>query len=144
ESIQPIITTASVGAEARYVAVGPDGSLYWADTGRHRVLKQAPDSTITTVAGTTDVSGFSGDGGPATAALLFFPYAVALGPDGSLYISDSNNSRIRKVDPSGIISTFAGGSPCPGTFPCDGYPATQGQLNLPRGLAMGPDGSLYF
>jgi RHS repeat-associated protein len=142
ESLKPTITTAVAGVDVRYVAVGPDGSLYWAEGVTHRVRKRAPDGAIMTVAG-NGTAGFSGDGGPATAAQLYFPVAVALGPDGSLYISDTNNSLIRKVDPSGIITTFAGGSVCPGPFPCDGYPAPQGQLNTPQGLTVAPDGSLY-
>ena len=144
ESVKPIITTAvAESLNTSYVAVGPDGSLYYADSLTNRVRKRAPDGTITTVAG-NGTAGFSGDGGPATAAQLNNPFGVALGQDGSLYISDSSNGRVRKVDAGGIISTFAGGSPCPGAFPCDGFPATQGQLNLPRGLAVGPDGSLYI
>src|SRR5205823_6450678 len=99
--------------------VGPDGSVYYAEEARHRIQKLAPNGTITTVAG-TGTAGYSGDGGPATAAQLSFPFGVTLGADGSLYIADSNNNRIRKVDPSGIITTFAGGG---AAFPGDNGPA---------------------
>jgi len=65
-----------------------------------------PDGIITTVAG-TGAAGYSGDGGPATTAQLNRPFDVAIGPDGSLYIADQYNNRVRRVGPDGIITTVA-------------------------------------
>jgi YD repeat-containing protein len=123
------------------VAVGPDGSLYIADTGNQRIRRVGPDGIITTVAGTGS-GGFDGDGGPATAARLSLPSGVAIGPEGSLYIAEEDNHRIRRVGPDGIITTVAGtGS---GGFDGDGGPATAARLSWPRGVAIGPEGSLYI
>ncbi|MFN2298493.1 MAG: hypothetical protein ACK2UB_06580, partial [Anaerolineales bacterium] len=127
------------------VATAPDGSVYVADTSNHRVRRIRPDGIITTVAGkgsSTELGGFSGDGGPATQAELRGPRGVAVGPDGSLYIADTNNSRIRRVGPDGIISTLAG-TGIPGGEG-DGGPAAQARLYSPSDVAVGPDGSLYI
>jgi RHS repeat-associated protein len=124
-----------------HLVVAPDGSVYFANWQNHRVSRIHPDGSIATVAGTGDF-GYNGDNQPATQAQLNFPAAVVLGPDGSVYIADSHNHRIRHVDPDGTIHTIAGtGSP---GFSGDGGPATQAQLYEPRGLAIGPDGSLYI
>ena len=111
------------------VAVGPDGSLYIADTVNHRIRRVGPDGIITTVAGTGGRLGFTGDGGPATQARLSIPRGVAVGPDGSLYIADYGNNRIRRVGADGIITTVAGIGV--GGFAGDGGPATQAKLNNP-------------
>jgi RHS repeat-associated protein len=125
------------------IAVGPDGSVYFADAGRHRVRRVAPDGIISTVAG-TGVAGFLGDGGPATAARLSFPSWLALGPDGSLFVYDQNNVRVRRVAPDGIITTYAGNGAF--GFGGDGGPATAATLRLsvPGGIGVGPDGSVYI
>ena len=122
------------------VAVGPDGSLYIA-TNDHRIRRVGPDGIITTVVGTGNF-GFSGDGGPATGARLSSPEHIAIASDGSLYIADHLNNRIRRVGPDGIITTVAGS----GVFGVagDGGPATQAQLTFPIGVAVGSDGSFYF
>ena len=82
------------------------GNLYISDASNQRVRKVTPSGTITTVAG-TGLTGYSGDGGPATAATLNFPEGVAVDSSGNIYIADSNNLAIRKVDSTGTISTFA-------------------------------------
>jgi len=89
------------------LALASDGTLYVAERSGHRVRAIAPDGTITTVAGTGE-AGYGGDGGNATAAQLDGPAGLAIGPDGALYIADSNNNRVRRVDAEGIITTFAG------------------------------------
>ena len=123
------------------LVVGADGSVYIADSANHRIRRIGLDNIITTVAG-NGVAGYSGDGGLATAAQLNYPLDVAFGPDGSLYIADSGNYRIRKVTPLGIITTVAGVGT--GGFSADGKPATEVHLNSPYGIAVGPDGSLYI
>jgi len=124
------------------VTVGPDGSLYIADGFSGRIRRVGPDGIITTVAGGTGTMGESGDGGPATLAWLNLPYDVTVGPDGSLYIADAQDLRIRRVGPDGIITTVAG----TGTYgeSGDGGPATQARLSEPYGVTVGPDGSLYI
>ncbi len=126
-----------------WIAVGPDGSLYI--TAGRQVRKVAPDGIITTFAGTA-TSGFSGDGGPATSARLNGPQGIAVGPDGSVFISDASNNRVRRVAPDGIISTFAGtGASCGAAAACgDGGAATLAQVVALRGIAVGTDGSLYI
>jgi len=89
------------------VALGADGSLYIVDKDNHCIRRVSFDGIISTVAGNGE-HGFSGDGGPATEAAMRYPWGVALGADGSLYISDKNNHRIRRVSSDGIISTVAG------------------------------------
>ena len=122
-------------------AFAPDGALYVADTWNHRVRKVAPDGTITTIAGTGS-DGFSGDGGPATNAQLRFPQGVAVAQDGTLYVADMWNHRVRKVAPDGTISTVAGtGSD---GFSGEGGLATDAQLNTPQAVAVAPDGALYI
>jgi RHS repeat-associated protein len=124
------------------ITVGPDGSVYVADSGLSRIFRVDPAGMLTSVAG----GGLTlGDGGPATQAQLADPKGVALGPDGSLYVSEAGGHRVRRIDASGIITTVAGtGTPCP-SEPCgDGGLATQAQLLFPQGLAVGPDGSLYI
>ncbi len=123
------------------VAVGPDGSLYIADSDNYRIRRIGSDGVITTVAGTGDW-GSTGDGGPATQAELAYPSGVAASPDGSLYIADQLNDRIRRVGPDGIITTVAGTGIY--GFSGDGGPATQATLDLPAGVAVAPDGSLYI
>ncbi len=123
------------------VTMGLDGSLYIADTFNHRIRKVDPDGIITTVAGNVAKS-YSGDGGPATSAGLNFPADVTMGPDGSLYIADHMNSRIRRVGSDGIITTVAGNDSH--GFSGDGGPATAAGLNFPTGVTMGLDGSFYI
>ncbi|HRY14857.1 MAG TPA: PKD domain-containing protein, partial [Candidatus Competibacteraceae bacterium] len=128
------------------VAVAPDGTIYIAESGYHRIRRVSPDGLITTVAG-NGTGGFSGDGGPATAAQLQYPESIALGADGSLYISDTVNNRIRKVGPDGVITTVAGdGGFCqPRTDPCgDGGPAVAAKISFPFGLAVGDAGDILI
>jgi uncharacterized protein (TIGR03437 family) len=112
------------------------GNIYFGDVFNNRVRKVAPDGTITTFAGTGSL-GFSGDGGPATKAQLFYPIDLALDSAGNLYIADQGNDAIRKVNTSGIISTIAGGvqtgiSPIPG-----------GKLNAADSVALDSAGNIY-
>ncbi len=138
-------TQAQVDADG--VAIGPDGSLYVAGFTSARVRRVRPDGIITTVAGTGN-RGFSGDGGPATQAVLCTPSGVAVAPDGSLYISDVLGNRIRRVATDGIIISVAGSGPdCTGfgaSFGGDGGPAVRARLFNPFGVAAGPDGSAYI
>jgi hypothetical protein len=89
------------------LAVDAAGNLYIADYGNGAIRRVDPDGIITTVAG-TGVRGYGGDGGPATAAGLGGPDGVAVAADGSIYISDRDAHRIRRVDPAGTITTLAG------------------------------------
>ncbi len=134
--------------EPTAVAVGPDGSLYILDKSNARVRRVKPDSTaslaggiITTVAG-NGINGYSGDGGPAVNANLNSPYGIAVGSDGSLYIADSGNYRIRRVGTDGIITTVAGNGLI--GYNGDGAPATTKRLNYPTSVAVAKDGSLYI
>jgi sugar lactone lactonase YvrE len=123
------------------VAFDGDHSLYISDTGNN-VVREVNLSTgiITTVAG-TGVAGYSGDGGPATAGRLNYPWGITLGNDGSLYIADLSNNRIRQVSPSGVISTVVGTGVR--GYSGDGGPATQAELNVPASVLMDVAGNLY-
>ena len=92
----------------RGVAVDDHGNVYIADTENHRIRKvDAESGVITTIAGTGE-EGYGGDEGPATEAKLNWPTGVAVDDAGNVYIADRNNERVRRVDPEGIIATFAG------------------------------------
>jgi uncharacterized protein (TIGR03437 family) len=130
-----------------WLALGPDGSLYFTDDGDgrffgfKRIRKVAPNGIITTVAG-TGVSGFSGDGGPATSAQFRSGSGVAVDSGGNIYIADANGARIRKVDTSGTIRTFAGTGTSGSAG--DGGPAVSAQVNFPSGMTVDTAGNLYF
>lgn len=123
------------------LTVAPDGSLYVSNVFCHAIRKIDPKGVITTIAGQLEESGFSGDGGPATKALLNEPSQMVFDEDGNLYLSDYVNARIRKIDADGIITTIAGTGELESTG--DGGPATEADLEAPDGLAFGPDGNLY-
>lgn len=97
--------------------------------------------TIETVAG-TGVGGFSGDGGFAKNAQLYVPHGIALDSEGNLYISDYENDRIRKVFTNGTIITIAGSGQR--GYSTGGGSALQASLNGPTGIAIGPEGAVYF
>ena len=124
------------------IALGGDGRLYIADTFNNRIRRvDFVARTVETVAGNGE-QGFSGDGGPATAARFNRPRDLELGPDGRLYIADTNNHRIRAVDlQTGTIETVAGDGQ-PG-FSGDGGPAGSASLHRPFGIAFDAPGNLY-
>ena len=125
------------------VAVGPDGNIYIADTDNHRIRKITANGIITTVAG-TGFEGYSSGGafpGLATQAMLRSPQEIAVADDGTIYIADTGNHRVRRVDPKGRITTIAG-TPWEG-FAGDGGLAVMARLNEPRGIAVAPDGAIY-
>ena len=120
----------------RGIAVDSAGDLYIADSDNHRVRRVDSSGTITTIAGTGE-RGYSGDGGPATAATLAEPYAVAVDAVGNIYIADSDNASVRKVGLDGTISTVAGGSP-------QARPEAGPGIGFPRALAIGPSRELFI
>lgn len=124
------------------IAVDRAGNLYIADTGNHRIRRISADGIITTVAG-DGTPAYRGDGGPATSASLSRPSDVVVDRAGALYIADTDNSCVRKVDAAGVISTVAGicGSPGHGQ---EGLPGPQMALDRPYGLDIDDDGTLYI
>lgn len=121
-------------------AFGPDGSLYIADQSNAVVRRVSPAGIITTIAGIAGQGGYSGDGGPATAAKIFWPPNVAVDRHGNVYIGGGN--RIRKIDTNGIIRTIAGTGEEGNSG--DGGPALQARFREPLRITVGPDGSVYF
>ncbi len=115
--------------ELHGIAVAADGTIYLADTTANRI-RVIRDGTIDTIAGIGGTGGYSGDGGPALAAALHDPTALALDGSGSLFVTDSINCVVRKIAPDGTISTVAGNGP-------------DGDLSHPEGIAVSPDGTLY-
>ncbi len=141
-SLGRMLTTIDVTGQSVLfdVASGPDGSALIALPHGDLVVRVEPDGSQAIVAG-NGTEGFSGDGGTATEAMLGDPTGIAIAPDGSLYISEESNYRIRKVSPQGIISTFAGNGVSEHNG--DGGPATQASVSRPERIALGPDSSLY-
>jgi sugar lactone lactonase YvrE len=127
------------------IALDRDGNLFIADTYNHVVRRVDRAGKLTTFAGKE--AGLAGDGGPANKAQLNLPQAVAVAPDGSVYVSDAANSRIRRIAPDGVIQTVAGSGPGSGEggagFAGDGGPAEQAKLFSPAGLAFDTLGQLY-
>ncbi|MDE2666162.1 MAG: hypothetical protein OXI69_08425 [Acidobacteriota bacterium] len=122
----------------RDVAVDGDGNVYI--SGGNRIRRVDPLGIITTIAG-TGAKGFSGDGGPAVQAQLGSPYGVAVDGDGNVYIADTLNRRIRRVDTLGIITTIAGTGVR--GFAGDGGPALQAQFT-PYGVDVDGAGNVFF
>lgn len=134
--------TAAALNQPTAVGLASDGHLYVADALNNRIRRvDRGTGVITTVAG-NGIEGFSGDGGPATAASLAYPFGLAFDPDGNLYISDLHNHRVRRVDrDSGVITTVAGTGTQGDTG--DGGPAVEASLAKPSGIASSEDGSLF-
>ncbi|MEB3197804.1 MAG: carboxypeptidase regulatory-like domain-containing protein, partial [Candidatus Sericytochromatia bacterium] len=116
------------------LALAPDGTLYVADHYNHRIRKVTPEGAVMTVAGSTQ--GYAD--GPGTVAKFSAPEGLALAPDGTLYVADGGNLRIRKVTADGMVSTLAGS----GFGDADGV-GTAAKFAKPLGLALAPDGTLY-
>lgn len=121
--------------------VGPDGSLYVADTGNHAIRKIAPDGAITTLAG-NGLEGFAGDDGPATQSQLASPSGVVVLSNGDLLVSDTGNHRIRWIRPGGPIRTVAGNGRVGRSDEADD--AKGAALDAPGAIALAPDGSPFF
>jgi uncharacterized protein YjiK len=122
------------------IAIDSNDNLYIADTYNDRIRKvTAITGIITTIAG-DGTNGFSGDGGNATDAQLNNPFGVAVDSSGKIYIADSMNSRIRKVDTNGTISTLAGG----GSGVADGGNALSAILSNPTNVAVDNSGNIYI
>ena len=124
----------------------PDGALLFADHVNNRIRRVDSAEIITTVVGSgadgVNMGAFSGDGGPATEATLAEPYGVAAAHDGTIYVSDRDNKRIRKVDRGGIITTIAGNDVS--GYSGDGIPGTQARINFPLGIIVDAAGNVLF
>ena len=121
------------------VVVDASGNIFISDNQNYRVRKISPSGIITTVAG-TGTYGFTGDRGAATAARIGRPEGLCIDATGNLYLADRDNQRIRKISPSGIITTVAGG----GTVTGDGGAATSAVLNYPYGVGVDATGKIYI
>lgn len=118
------------------------GNLYIADAGNYVVRKVDTSGKISTIAGTPQQSGYSGDGGAATSAEIGYCYGLALDAAGNLYVTDDDNGVVRKVDTTGKISTIAGDGS--GEYAGDGGPAIQAGIDEPDGIALDAAGDLYI
>ena len=132
------------------VAVNAQGDVFIADTSNNRVVQVTPSGHVLPFAGSGD-AGYAGDHGRATSAKLTAPAGVAVDAQGNVYIADSGNNVIRRVDArTGIITTVAGNFAADkandglGGFSGDGGPATSAQLNDPQGVALDGAGDLFI
>jgi trimeric autotransporter adhesin len=142
-SLQGNSASASAQSIDDPTSVAPDdvGGLYVSSKHQNRIYHVAADGQIRLVAG-SGTSGYSGDGGKATSAQLYYPNVVAVDSGGNLYIADGFNYRVRKVTPAGVISTVAGNGK--EGFSGDGDKATSAQLSNPHGVAVDSAGNLYI
>ena len=123
------------------MAVDASGNLFIADSGNNVIREVNTLGIISTVVG-TGTSGYSGDGGPASIAKLTFPASIVFDSEGDLIIADTGNNVIRKVTPSGIISTIAGNGTA--WYSGDGGPATSAEFHDPFGVAIDAQGDLFI
>jgi uncharacterized protein (TIGR03437 family) len=135
-----LATNASL-TEPTAVAFDSLGNLYIADYMDNRIRKVDTKGIITTVAG-NGTADSTGDGGPAVSAAIHLPWGVAVDGQGNVYFTERINNRVRRVDPSGIITTVAGTGIA--GFSGDGGPATKAQIYNPFGLATDNAGNLYI
>jgi RHS repeat-associated protein len=126
---------------ARDLVVDSEGNMYIADSANNRIRKVDPSGIITTIAG-SGIRGYRGDGGSATEARLRDPRDVVVDSAGNLYIADYGNNCIRKVEPSGIITTVAG-TGIRG-YSGDGGPAVLAKIGNPSKLAVDPVDNIYI
>ena len=123
------------------IAVDGAGNIYYSDYGNSAIRKISTSGIVTTVTG-NGTTGFSGDGGPATSAVINVAWGLAFDGAGNLYFADRYNSRIRKISTSGIITTVAG----TGTtgYTGDGGPATAAEIGTPIDVTVDASGNIYF
>ena len=123
--------------------VAPDawGNIYFVDATNNRIRRIDAAGIITTIAG-NGIAAYSGDGGPATAASFDYPVALAFDAWGNLYVCDQGSATVRRIDPAGIITTFAGTGVI--GYSGDGGPATAAQLAGVRGIAINQEGDIYL
>ena len=124
------------------VAVDNAGNVYISDKVNSRIRMVNTAGIITSIAGTLSGNGYSGDGGPATAAQVNIPNGLTVDAVGNLYIADYFNNRIRQINTAGIINTVAGNGNA--GFSGDGGPATLAEIAYPTGVAVSPSGNLYI
>ena len=123
------------------LALMPNGDLLIAEQYSMRIRRIGTDGIVTTFAGTGE-QGSTGDGGPATKATFQYPASVAAAADGTVYVSDQDGTKVRKIAPDGTISTFAG-TGVQG-YEGDGGPANKARIWFPFGIAPDRDGTVYF
>ncbi len=121
--------------------LGPDGDVYFCETKNHVVRRLHADGTIDTFAGTGE-RGYEGDQGPARAALFNAPTGLVFAPNGDLYVADTGNNVIRRIDGDGMVSTVVGDGL--GRFAGDGGAARAGSLRRPSALIFDTDGSMWI
>lgn len=138
---------AATGAELSYpagLARDLSGNVYIAEPGSNRIRQvTAASHVITTIAGSSDIYGFGGDGGPASEALLSLPHGVAVSSNGDVYIADTGNNRVRRVDARTHLITTVAGTGSSG-FGGDGFAAVAADLYGPFGVALDTAGDLYI
>jgi RHS repeat-associated protein len=143
DSGNPVPATSADLSGVWSVAVAPDGSVYFAETNKHRIRKVSPQGVISTVAGT----GSAGDDvGPQSRLVAKFtsPRGIAVGPDGNLYVADTGNNKVRMIDmSSGLVTTVAGNGD-QSVICGEGLSATSASLWQPLGVAVAPDGTIFI
>jgi uncharacterized protein (TIGR03437 family) len=123
------------------LALDASGLLYVADPQNNAIFRIDGSGNLTTFAG-NGIPGFSGEGGPATSASLYFPTGIAFDSAGNLYVTDQGNQRIRMVTTSGNIVTIAGTGVA--GYSGDGGPAVNAQISTPGGIQVDPSGNIFF
>jgi sugar lactone lactonase YvrE len=125
------------------LVIGPDGALYWAEFGSHRILRLDLTSMKITVIAGTGARGYSGDGGPANKAQLNTPHEVRFDSKGNIYIAERDNHVVRFVDMKTRVISTAAGTNMAG-FSGDGGPANKAQLNQPHSIALDRSDNVYI
>ena len=135
------------GLEAWDLAVGPDGCLYFTQSGTNanRIYKhdcQGDREDVVAIAGVGGPAGFGGDGGPALEARFASDGYLAIARDGTIYLSDTSNNRIRSISPFGLVATVAGTGEA--GFSGDGGDPRLAKLQRPERIVVDDDGTIYF